>query len=757
MNQFKSLFLPLAEEEEAVFASVFPLILNMPSAIEGGAAAAAGEHTGRPAVTRSGTNVNTLSGGLGGGAHALTPASSAAASLALYSPAEGAAGNFVEGGFGPASASGSPRESAQEAQARRGAPPRSLIFAVGSARAEALLVVLRSLHVVVFGLDRPHAPPYELYRLRPLPTTQQLQVAREMSAHKSNSQHHHHRQGSGGSGRRGGGGEASVSTASATCASLIPLPISYCCRIVVAAEGRGVNSYNGRAGREEVAAVAASSSRAGAFAGVMDREEEEEEIYLRGLVGSSDGRVSLFSDVAYTLSFAAHETAVAQVDAVLLPPSSLNTVGSRYTDGTAAGSSSSRPGSPTSWARQCSTSAAGPSPSSPTNARQPPQQPQPQPRQDPLQCAMERLGIVTSGMDGVILLWRRLDGAMSPVLLLRPTSFARRVPYAVLYPSALSALLSASAPPSRRAAAIDAELCCPPSCLLHATSQHAHGLRVRQFAPSCPAAVQTSTGRWVGGGSGGSPHSNSEHYSVRGSGAAAAAAGGVVEAAERAAPTWLSLPMPGSWTAAVTAMAAHHNISLIAREATLFSVVHLDSRAATRIWKAESSITQLVLQDTLALAVCAKSGAVHVLTIHPVTGQGVHQRVFYSYKSRPIHHVSLHEASLLMTIVDVCGSTELVQLPSDVLLHQHAHPLHGGYTLGSAECLNLLASMAALRAKVSIEDVKGAGVRPNAPSGATSMYEANAALDQLNERLLLARLAVPEECDRYMAANQHVF
>jgi hypothetical protein len=690
MSRFKSLFLPLNAEEEAVFASVFPLMLTMPSTIEGGAAAAAGEHSSPPALPR------------GGGLHLSSSNAAAAnnasttASAAAYSPVEGP-GNYMEGGFSP-----TPRESATEAQARRGAPLRSLVFAVGSARADALLVVLRSAHVVVFGLDRPHAPPYELYRICPLPTTQQLQAAREMSSHKL---HHHNNNPHSNNARslRGTDGDSAVRLAEATCASLIPLPISYCCRIIVPADGRSHGTT------------------------IADEEEEEDEIYLRGVVGSSDGRVSLFSDVAYTLSFAAHETPVAQVNAVLLPPSSLNTIGSishsnnNNNTRTAGSGGASRPASPTSQGRQGRPVASLALSSRVSSSHH--QQQHQQQRCDNVQLAMERLGIVTSGTDGVILLWRRLEGTMSPVVLLRPSSFARRVPYTIYYPSALSALLSACAPRSSREAAVDAELCCPPSCLVHATSQHAHGLRVRHFASLAP------------------------------SGSTCGSAG----AAERAAPTWLSLPMPGSWISAVTAMATHHNITLVARETSLFSMVRFDSRAATRIWKAESVITQVVLLDTLALAVCAKAGAVHVLSIHPVTGQGVHQRSFYSYNNRPIYHVSLHEASLLMCIVDVCGSTELVLLPSDVLLHQHAHPLSGGYTLGSAECLNLLASMAALRAKVIIEDVKGAGVSPEAPGGATSMYEANAALDQLNERLLLARLAVPEECDRYMAANQNVF
>ncbi|KPA73329.1 putative mitochondrial hypothetical protein [Leptomonas pyrrhocoris] len=659
MSEFRSLFLPISEAEQAVFASVFPLLLTVPCFIEGAAASAAGEH-------------HTSSGN----PHTHTNAA-ATAPAATYSPAEGH-GSHTDG-----NASAVAHPSAAEVQAQRGGPPRSLVFAVGSARADALLVVLRSAEVVVFGLDRRHCPPYEFYRMRPLPDTQQLQDARKSKSKSSEA-------------------------AEATCASLLPLSISYCCRIAVPSEGSGGDDGRGGTGGHRNAEETAKG----------------DEIFIRGLVGSSDGRVSLFSDVAYTFSFAAHEVAVAQVDAVLLPPCSLSPPSANE----ASNTNGHRNGSPfrSSSAEPVTFATNG-------RVREVPA-PQQQGR-DNLQRAMQRLGIVSSGTDGVIMLWRCIDGSMSPTVLLRFSSFGRRVPYTTYHPSALSALFSVTAPQSSREAAIDAELCCPPSCLVHPTSLHAHGVRVRQFA-----SLATSVP---------SPSSASSESNEK--------AAGLAEAARHAAPTWLRLPMPGSWTTAVTAMATHNGITLVAREASLFSMVRFNAQAAVRLWKAESSITQIVLQDTLALAVCARTGAVHVLTIHPVTGRGVHQRTFYSYKNRRILHVSLHEASLLMSIVDVCGSTELVQLPSDVLLRRHAHPLQGGYTLGSAERLNLLASMAALQVKVSIEDVKGADAKAGAGEEATSMYEANAALDQLNEHLLLARLAVPEECDRYMTPNHHVF
>lgn len=669
-HEFRSLFLPLAEEEQAVFADFFPTLVASSTSIQDGAA-------GDPSLQAPASAV-------------LDPSNSA---WATSSHSSGEYGNPPEAGRGAAT----------DAQTRCGAPLRSLVFAIGSARADAVIVVLRRGDVVLYGLDRLHTPPYEKCRIRPLPTTQQLMAARENARRCSNADgaaSARSRADISGSGGLAGSRSVGNGGAEATCATLLPLHIAYCCRIPLSAS-----------------LTSATPPSGGPRRGGGSREEKDEDVmYLRGIVGSSDGRVSLFSDTSYTLSFAAHDIPVAQVDAVLLPPCTLD--GCVSTNAT-----------PTTSARGANTHAV-PSgePGSPTSPQ----------RQERLARATQRLGLVTSGTDGVVLLWRRLGNSMSPIVVVRSSTFSSRVAYAVHHPSALSALLSSRAPASQLEAATDAELSCPPSCLLHAATSTSHTLRVRQLASISPNPTDTSLS------------SAARRESV-----------------EEAAPTSMSVALPGSWSATVTAIATHDSVTLVAMGASLLSLVKLSPRSAARVWKAAESITQLVLVDTVALAVCARSGTVHVLTIHPDTGQVVRQRVYYSYKSRAIHHTSLHAGSLLMTIVDVCGSTELVQLPVDVLLPCDVRPLRGEYTCGDAAHVNLLASMAALRAKVCIEAVKGGsdgGVRGSVTAnevevigGASSMYEANTALDQLNERLLLARYAVPEECDKFMSANAHVF
>ncbi|TPP47760.1 hypothetical protein CGC21_1710 [Leishmania donovani] len=646
-HEFRSLFLPLAAEEQAVFADFFPTLMASSTSIQDGAA---GEHSLQPKVSAA---LDTSSS-----AWATSPHSS------------GECGNLPEVGRGTAT----------DAQARCGAPLRSLVFAIGSGRADAVIVVLRRGDVVLYGLDRLHTPPYEKCRIQPLPTTQQLMAARENARRYSNADgaaSDGSRADASGSGVLAGSCRVGNGGAEATCAALLPLHIAYCCHVV----------------------------------------------YLRGIVGSSDGRVSLFSDTSYTLSFAAHDIPVAQVDAVLLPPCTL--------DGCVSTNAS-----PTTSTRGVRSMGAGVNTyAAPSGELASPTSPQ---RQERLARATQRLGLVTSGNDGVVLLWRRLGDSMSPIVVVRPSTFSSRAAYAVHHPSALSALLSSRAPPSQREAAVDAELSCPPSCLLHAATSTSHTLRVRQLSSISPKPTHKSLS------------STARRESV-----------------EEAAPTSMSTALPGSWSATVTAIAAHDSVTLVAMGASLLSLVKLNPRSVARVWKAAESITQLVLVDSVALAVCARSGTVHVLTIHPSTGQVVRQRVYYSYKNRAIHHTSLHVASLLMTLVDVCGSTELVQLPADVLLPCGVRPLRGEYASGDAAHVNLLASMAALRAKVCIEVIKdgsGGGASGSVTAneaevigGSTSMYEANAAFDQLNERLLLARYAVPEECDDFMGANVHVF
>ncbi|GET87225.1 hypothetical protein, conserved [Leishmania tarentolae] len=678
-HEFRSLFLPLAEEEQAVLADFFPTLAASSASHKDPAAR---EHSLQPKVS------------------AALDRGSAAWVSSPYSSGESR--NRLQGGCGAAT----------EEQAGDGAPLRSLVFAVGGARADTVIVVLRTGDVVMYGLDRLHTPPYEKFRIRPLPTTQQLTAARE-KAHKRNNGDGAARSRSqtdvSGSGSVASSRSVGSSGTEATCAALLPLHITYCCRIPLSSSS---NSPTPPAGR----------LCCGGGGGGSPEETVEDMVYFRGIVGSSDGRVSLFSDTSYTLSFAAHDIPVAQVDAVLLPPCTL-------------GGCVSTNASHATLARGIGSAEAGFTHTASCSELATPVSLQ---RSERLARATQRLGLVTSGNDGVVLLWRRLGDSMSPIVVVRPSTFSSHVSYAVHHPSALSALFSSRAPLSQVEAAIDAELSCPPSSLLHAAASTSRTLYVRQLASISPKPVHTYLS------------SATRRESV-----------------DAAAPISMSVALPGSWSATVTAIATDGNVTLVAMGASLLSLVKLKPCSAARVWKAAESITQLVLVDSLALAVCARSGTVHVLTIHPGTGQVMRQRVHYSYKHRAIHHTSLHAASLLMTIVDVYGSTELVQMPADVRLPCDVRLLSGDCTSGGAAHVDLLASMAALQAKVSIEAIKGGvgdGVQDSGTAqemeviaGTPPLCKANTALGQLNERLLLARYAVPEECDDLMAPGVHVF
>ncbi|KAG5509072.1 hypothetical protein JKF63_06080 [Porcisia hertigi] len=677
-HDFRTLFLPLAANERAVFADVFlaPNAAHVPSQ-----GTAVGERTSQPPLRTVPETRNSLS------------------KASRFSLAE--AGRHLE-------AAG---EDATDLSSRPSAPLCPMLFAVGSARADTVIAVLRTGDIVLYGLDRPSTPPYEKYRIRPFPTTQQLATAREKG------RHHIHaddaasaarQQHSSGSADLGNSDDICGDGTEATCAALLPLHIAYCCRIPIPAP---------------FSTTTAATSRSSP--GPPGEETDEDAVYLRGIVGSSDGRVSLFTTTSYTLSFAAHEVSVAQVDAVLLPPCTVDGyVSANMSCTTTTTSPMHRVNSTVAFSNRAAAAAAGES--TPTTCLHP---------KDCLARATQRLGLITSGSDGVVLLWRHLRGAMSPIVVVRPSIFYSRVAYTVHHPIAIPTLLSVWTPASQREAAMDAELSCPPSIFLHAATSLSHRLCVRQFASLSPKPLHKSL------------------YSV-----------GDPESLEAAAPISMSTTLQGPWSATMTAIATHRSITLVAMGVSLVSLVHFDARTATRVWKAEDIITQVVLSDSVALAVCARSGTVHVLTIHTRTGQAEHRCVYRSYNNRAILHASLHAASLLMTIVDVCGSTELVQLSADVLVPSQVQPLDGDCMSGDPADVCILASMATLRAKVCIENIKsgGCGGASTAngsalPSCTTlSMHEVNAACDQLNERLLLARYAVPEECDRFLSANVHV-
>lgn len=125
-------------------------------------------------------------------------------------------------------------------------PAAALLLAMASARADGLVVVLRSQRVLFYTLRDGHRGPREVRSVAPTPAKTEA-------------------------GRR----------PTVSCASLIPLHISFACRV-----------RRGSAGGESTA-------------------------YFRGAVGCTDGRVSVFTEESYGFSFAAHDGPVVSVEAVL--------------------------------------------------------------------------------------------------------------------------------------------------------------------------------------------------------------------------------------------------------------------------------------------------------------------------------------------------------------------------------------------------------------------------------------------------------
>lgn len=142
----------------------------------------------------------------------------------------------------------------------------SALFTTLSARADAILVVLRNREVIYYGLSDPRRGPVERHRFAPTPTVLEAGAATSCPG--------------------GATAKAAAAFSSACCAALIPLSLSYSCRV----QPPGDNS-----------------SRA--------------TTYLRGVIGCRDGRVSVFSETAYAYGFAAHDTPVVYVAALHVHPS----------------------------------------------------------------------------------------------------------------------------------------------------------------------------------------------------------------------------------------------------------------------------------------------------------------------------------------------------------------------------------------------------------------------------------------------------
>ncbi|ORC88088.1 uncharacterized protein TM35_000181450 [Trypanosoma theileri] len=144
---------------------------------------------------------------------------------------------------------------------------RSPLFALCGERADAVVCVLENRQVVFFDLKSEVMGPREVRRLNAMKNLRGCQYSK------------------------------------ATCASLIPLDICYMCR----APAVSIPSAASKAMGDATTAVLMTTRFA---------QSSNDPVYLRGVVGSTDGRVDVFSEHSYVFGFVAHDSPVVAVSAI---------------------------------------------------------------------------------------------------------------------------------------------------------------------------------------------------------------------------------------------------------------------------------------------------------------------------------------------------------------------------------------------------------------------------------------------------------
>lgn len=262
---------------------------------------------------------------------------------------------------------------------------RSPLFTLCGERADAIVCVLSDRQVVFFDLTDGNQGPKELHRLR-------------------GTSHLH-------------GFRGSV----ATCASLVPLEIAHMCRI--SSEAMLSNTFSSSCAGE-------NSLIATTMPAMPDRSIY---MYLRGIVGSSDGRVDIFSEHGYVFAFVAHDAPLAAVSVIYL------------------GDGSNENGSGVHLPKNGdSVQTAGGDAKDRT-----------------FESSIAGMGFVTCSAEGVVFVWRVMeDLSLKPAHFERSSFLSRTFTYHVVQPSGRECLLSGMGVPQA-------------PMLVHTTPGLGHKLRAR--------------------------------------------------------------------------------------------------------------------------------------------------------------------------------------------------------------------------------------------------------------------------------------
>eukprot|EP00796_Vickermania_ingenoplastis_P000978 gene978-573_t len=428
-------------------------------------------------------------------------------------------------------------------------PRGSVLFSALHPQLDGLVAVLRTQEVIFFSM-RETGGPKELRRFKPMPAISPAQ-RREKTK------------------RKGGG----VVQREVTAFCLVPLDVAV--------------------------RVRSSSSSAAALPGPSS--------LLRGVVGTSDGRVSAFTEYGYAFSFTAHHSPIAAAHAIYNPV------------GAAAAAAEEEEGRPSSRSRSPPRRAVNQVHVTldPTHASH---------RNADVYSTSTRaaaaaagpfaaLGFVTVGRDGSVCVWRKAEG-----LVFRPRRLMGERP---LF-SRCSAFSLYSPPLVPHSAT---GFLAPSPVLLHATTE---------YFSVWPAIPTASDRRRVYPDTYPIPPSGYDrwHYDLP------------------------ALVTNDGGTAAVCSNGVY---ALVARDYNIYRVNAVSDAKPTPIMVTLHPITAIDMGEHLAVLAALAYGV--VLIIRPDESSAVLLCEYTSYKGRPLRHVALHECAATMILVDNLGSVELVVLP----------------------------------------------------------------------------------------------
>ncbi|CUG94035.1 Hypothetical protein, putative [Bodo saltans] len=429
--------------------------------------------------------------------------------------------------------------------------------------------------------------------------------------------------------------------------------------------------------------------------------EEAPDSILRGVVGSSNGRVDVFMGKTYAFGFPAHKCPVAHVQALYVGESATPTA---HPDGKSIGGNVV-PTSSTNSRQADSANRVGSSSTA---------------QHDFLSSISSALGFVTMGVDGVVFIWRR-----------RSDGFRREK---LVEPSLLSKCHAIHAALPGRCEPIQVLTFDNDSCTNEPSERGSHtNPRDPLYSPS---HTESSFGRDPNHPSSGGvkelmPRGYRLHPSLIFSGGNGFSNTIKVRSCETMKEVEEDISLDGVFTR-TSAITVDGGICIVAREKVVYAIDYVQ-RTCKRIFTATSCVKHLTARMPLAVAGC-ESGKVYVVN----ASIGVVLGTCYTYSAAPVISLSFVYSALMIAVVDDTKCVEIFLLPESYL----RHPAYKRVCTFDA---NVLASTDVLQKYVALQECS---------TGAGTAAVARSAVAE--EQLLLARLVVPEEVTRYLRVHHRV-